>query len=567
MGALIKYFQDLPSLRKRREVLVHLRLRNLDPVVTIKPVAPQHRLHYNIEPLNIRIGRMLLCNPMRLITIFQLMLEISGFFDPNTSHNHLPRVHKPRVTLGNHLINTAHQTNTLASKEEGKVVVLKTLKELGWIVNTSKCNPSPPEVVGVFRSSMGYLEQQEKPATEENSGFTNYYSEISHTTTSDASGSSRSSRDHEFCLSSCPTGSIKLPLSPETLHIYASKQCQGENSATNTSNEKTQVVEAELRQVVSPSPSTFDPLLNDRRCRDRLGSRIKRVTDTGRMVERGIQNSLESKRDVEHIEVSSPIRSSSKPFIVATLVRQQVDRFDIRLVAHHIPGKLNGVADRLSRKSIIPEWHLLPALTQVVFQKWGVPDVDLFASSCSKLRQSGSNGSSSVETQCVRLGMEVQTSVDISVSELNSKSSYASQSSGRYISNSSTEVAAGVLESGFKSSSYSTPIQNLPTRVEIDRSVDGPSSAKSRRADSRSLEMWGWSEAVESWSTQQKALLMAGWRKSTLNTYKPAWERWVKWCQSSDISPINPVGADLAQYLADLHFKHRLSYKTIYIYS
>ncbi|CAH0723183.1 unnamed protein product, partial [Brenthis ino] len=53
--------------------------------------------------------------------------------------------------------------------------------------------------------------------------------------------------------------------------------------------------------------------------------------------------------------------------------------------------------------------------------------------------------------------------------------------------------------------------------------------------------MWRWSEAVEPWSTQQKALLMAGWRKSTLNTYKPAWERWVKWCQSSDISPINPV--------------------------
>ncbi|CAH0724247.1 unnamed protein product, partial [Brenthis ino] len=117
-------------------------------------------------------------------------------------------------------------------------------------------NPSPPEVVGVPRSSMGYLEQQEKPATEENSGSTDHYSKISHTTTSDASGSSRSSRDHEFCPSGCPTGSIKLPLSPETLHIYASKQCQGENSATNTGNERTQVVEAELRQVVSTSPST-----------------------------------------------------------------------------------------------------------------------------------------------------------------------------------------------------------------------------------------------------------------------------------------------------------------------
>ncbi|CAH0728429.1 unnamed protein product, partial [Brenthis ino] len=114
--------------------------------------------------------------------------------------------------------------------------------------------------------------------------------------------------------------------------------------------------------------------------------------------------------------------------------------------------------------------------------------------------------------------------------------------------------------------SHSSLLLQCDNKVEIDRSVDGPSPAKSRRSDSRSLEMWGWSEAVESWSTQQKALLMGGWRKSTINTYKPAWERWVKWCQSSDISPINPVGADLAQYLADLHFKHRLSYKTILVH-
>lgn len=57
-----------------------------------------------------------------------------------------------------------------------------------------------------------------------------------------------------------------------------------------------------------------------------------------------------------------------------------IDRFDIHLVAHHIPGKYNGVADRLSRKSILPEWHLLPSVTEVIFRKWGLPEIDLFAS-------------------------------------------------------------------------------------------------------------------------------------------------------------------------------------------
>lgn len=58
-----------------------------------------------------------------------------------------------------------------------------------------------------------------------------------------------------------------------------------------------------------------------------------------------------------------------------------LDRFDIHVVAHHIPGRYNSVADRLSRKSIVPEWHLIPSLTKVVFSKWGIPEVDLFASS------------------------------------------------------------------------------------------------------------------------------------------------------------------------------------------
>lgn len=57
-----------------------------------------------------------------------------------------------------------------------------------------------------------------------------------------------------------------------------------------------------------------------------------------------------------------------------------LDRFDIHLVAHHIPGRYNSVADRLSRKSMIPEWHLAPSLTKVVFAKWGTPEIDLFAS-------------------------------------------------------------------------------------------------------------------------------------------------------------------------------------------
>lgn len=54
-------------------------------------------------------------------------------------------------------------------------------------------------------------------------------------------------------------------------------------------------------------------------------------------------------------------------------------RFTLR--ARHIAGKLNVIADQLSRAGqIIPtEWSLHPNIVQMVFHKWGTPNLDLFA--------------------------------------------------------------------------------------------------------------------------------------------------------------------------------------------
>lgn len=61
-------------------------------------------------------------------------------------------------------------------------------------------------------------------------------------------------------------------------------------------------------------------------------------------------------------------------------VLEMIERLNITLSAAYLPGRYNGIADRLSRNRPVPEWHLLPQASEAIFQRWGVPDIDLFAS-------------------------------------------------------------------------------------------------------------------------------------------------------------------------------------------
>lgn len=56
------------------------------------------------------------------------------------------------------------------------------------------------------------------------------------------------------------------------------------------------------------------------------------------------------------------------------------EQLNVTLSAAYLPGRLNGIADRLSRGKPVPEWQLLGPAKRAIFKKWGIPDVDLFAS-------------------------------------------------------------------------------------------------------------------------------------------------------------------------------------------
>lgn len=57
-----------------------------------------------------------------------------------------------------------------------------------------------------------------------------------------------------------------------------------------------------------------------------------------------------------------------------------LDQLNICLTAQYFPGRYNAEVDALSRQKPAPEWHLTDEATAIIFRKWGVPEVDVFAS-------------------------------------------------------------------------------------------------------------------------------------------------------------------------------------------
>ena len=73
------------------------------------------------------------------------------------------------------------------------------------------------------------------------------------------------------------------------------------------------------------------------------------------------------------------------PFLsrLACQILNLTDKHGITLLPAYIPTHLNVEADFLSQDRLFPKWHLLPQVAQAAFHLWGLPEVDLLASSHS----------------------------------------------------------------------------------------------------------------------------------------------------------------------------------------
>lgn len=136
----------------------------------------------------------------------------------------------------------------------------------------------------------------------------------------------------------------------------------------------------------------------------------------------------------------------------------------------------------------------------------------------------------------------------------------------RSVHSDSTEVAQSILESGSTSPVPPGAVPHSGPSSRTDRHENRDTPAGDPGHMFGSMADFGWAEFIKDWSVEEKSLLLSSWRKSTLNTYRPAWNKWKAWCISSNISYKDPSPEQVARYLAHLHNSEGLAFRTILVH-
>lgn len=168
--------------------------------------------------------------------------------------------------------------------------------------------------------------------------------------------------------------------------------------------------------------------------------------------------------------------------------------------------------------------------------------------------------------RCAGESVELSASLGVPTTLSDPENAGTPKQRSRNLPDRSTTVGEGLLEARSEEQSSGPTIYNQRSPSSIIGRDDRPTTTESVGNDFRNLEMWGWNRHLGDWTEEQKTLLSSGWRKSTLNTYRPAWNRWKAWADNNNVDTYSPNGSQLARFLADIHQKDGLSLSTILVH-
>ena len=205
----------------------------------------------------------------------------------------------------------------------------------------------------------------------------------------------------------------------ETHTVASQKQVEG-TRVTRKGDSNSQVPAPPLTMVVKRRQCSHRPTITPKKtCSANIYRRIKRRVGAhlNEYTARGSWSLPESKLHINYLELKAVFLAlkefqdlcTDKIVLVATdnttvvsyinkeggmrsgplcaLLWRILTRKQVTLKARHIPGRLNMVADKLSRlgQTIQTEWSLLPEVFQAICSRWHRPQIDLFAMRFNKL--------------------------------------------------------------------------------------------------------------------------------------------------------------------------------------
>lgn len=122
------------------------------------------------------------------------------------------------------------------------------------------------------------------------------------------------------------------------------------------------------------------------------------------------------------------------------------------------------------------------------------------------------------------------------------------------------------LESGLTQESTSTAVSNKESSSSPLGFNHSGAATKCKTIKIGGLEGSGWGNLIKGWSAEEITLLEGSWRKSSLNAYKAAWNRWRDWCKFKNLQCTSPTPQALALFISYLHRDLGLSLSTIRVH-
>lgn len=193
------------------------------------------------------------------------------------------------------------------------------------------------------------------------------------------------------------------------------------------------------------------------------------------------------------------------------------------------------------------------------------PLCEFSISRCKSICKRRCTGSSMCFCERLQQDLALRTRLDISSTIAHTTCAATPGKEFRNIFISGPEVGENFLEGRIETESIEPTVQNLGPAQTSNRLADTGTSTGCREALFGGLEGTGWTNLVESWESDHKILLESAWRKSTLKTYRSAWERWCSWPNRK--CPVdNPEPGDIAKFIWYLHNDIKLAPQTIAVH-